>query len=43
MTTIVDEIRALIEDKPMIITDELIKAYIEGNIDLLVKEIKEEL
>lgn len=43
MTQIVDEIRALIDDKPMIITDDLIKAYIEGNMELLIKEIKEEL
>lgn len=43
MMTIVDEIRALLEDKPMIVTDELVKTYIEGNIDILIEEIKEEL
>lgn len=43
MMTIVDEIRALLEDKPMIVTDDLVKTYIEENIDVLVKEIKEEI
>ena len=44
MEEIVFEIKTLMEDKPhLILTDDIIKGYIEENIDLLVEEIKREM
>ena len=44
MNEIISMIQTLKEDKPeLIITDDLIKEYILENIDLLIKEIKEEI
>lgn len=43
MEDIRTKIESLKEDKPgIVITDDLIKEYILDNIDLLVKEIKDE-
>lgn len=44
MEEIIGMLAALKEDKPqLIITDDIIRAYIEDNIDVLIREIKEEL
>ena len=44
MKEIIEMLTTLKEDKQgLIITDDLIKQYIEDNIELLIKEIKEEL
>ena len=44
MEEIISILVELKEDKPhLVITDNLIKQYIEDNIDLLVEEIKEEV
>lgn len=44
MEYIIMQIEALKDDKPWIyITDDVIKDYIEDNIELLIKEIKENL
>lgn len=44
MEELIEKIQILKEDKPeLIITDDMIKYYILDNIEMLVKEIKEEL
>lgn len=44
MEKIIDMLLALKEDKPqIIITDEIIKDYIEENIEVLIDEIQREL
>lgn len=44
MEEIISMLVELKEDKPhLIITDDLIKQYIEDNIDLLVEEIRKEV
>ena len=44
MNEIIFMIQTLKEDKPeLILTDDMIKEYILENIDLLIKEIKEEV
>lgn len=44
MNQIVEMIEALQEDnESLIITDELIKQYIEDNVELLINEIQDEL
>lgn len=44
MEDIIGMIRDLKEDKPgIVITDDLIEAYIQDNINLLIKEIKDEV
>lgn len=44
MEEIIGMLVTLKEDKPqLIITDDIIRAYIEDNIDVLIREIKEEL
>lgn len=44
MNNIIGMLEALKEDKPeIIITDELIKEFIEDNIELLINEIREEI
>lgn len=43
MENIKEKLESLKEDKPgIVITDDLIKEYILDNIDLIVKEIKDE-
>lgn len=43
MKEIIEIIEALKQDKGIIIDDELIKQYIEDNIDILVQEIAKEV
>lgn len=44
MEEIVEKIIILKEDKPeLIITEDLIKQYIEDNIEILIKEIEEQI
>jgi hypothetical protein len=43
MKEIIEMIEVLKQDKGIIIDDELIKQYIEDNIDLLVQEIAKEV
>lgn len=44
MEDIIMKLQALKEDKPhLIITNDIIKSYIEDNIELLIAEIKENL
>ena len=44
MEDIILDLKMLKEDRPnVIITDEIIKEYILGNIECLIKEIKEEI
>lgn len=43
MKEIIEMIEALKQDKGIIIDDELIKQYIEDNIDILVQEIAKEV
>lgn len=44
MKEIIGMLETLKEDKPhIVITDDIIKEYIEENIDLLIEEIKDEL
>ena len=43
MKEIIEMIEVLKQDKDIIIDDELIKQYIEDNIDILVQEIAKEV
>lgn len=43
MKEIIEMIEVLKQDKSIIIDDELIKQYIEDNIDILVQEIAKEV
>ena len=43
MKKIIEMIEVLKQDKGIIIDDELIKQYIEDNIDILVQEIAKEV
>ncbi len=43
MKEIIEMIEVLKQDKGIIIDDELIKQYIEDNIDILVQEIAKEV
>ena len=43
MKEIIEMIEVLKQDKGIIIDDELIKQYIEDNIDILVQEIAKEI
>lgn len=42
MKDILEMLQSLKEDKPeLVITDDIIRQYVEDNIDLVIKEIKE--
>ena len=44
MNEVIEKIETLQEDKPELkITDDLIKQFIEDNVDWIVKEIQDEL
>lgn len=44
MSEIIEDIMTLKEDKPeLYITDEIIKGYIEDNIEILIEEIRREI
>lgn len=43
MEEIIEMLKALKEDKQIIIDDDLIKNYIEENINLIIEEIKQEV
>lgn len=44
MEDIIMKLQALKDDKPhLIITEDIIKSYIEDNMELLIKEIKKEI